>query len=81
MELSSSSIKKSLIFFKKRAFIMFSGNGNPEKIPYISGNETFLYFRKLLIFQKITFQARKMKKTYSVKTFYISGNGTLQSQA
>ena len=23
-----------------------SGNGNPEKIPYISGNRTFLYFKK-----------------------------------
>ena len=22
------------------------GNGNPEKIPYISGNGTFLYFEK-----------------------------------
>ena len=53
MELSSSNIKKFLIFSQKKAFLIFqqmelshiSGNGNTEKIPYISGNETF-YFRK-----------------------------------
>ena len=34
MELSGSNIKKFLIFFQKKAFF------------YISGNGTFLYFRK-----------------------------------
>ena len=53
MGLSDSSIKK---FFKTRklAFLMFGemqflnifGNKNPKKIPYISGNRTFLYFGK-----------------------------------
>ena len=40
MELSSSNIEKFLIFSS------ISGNGNPKKIPYISGKKTFLYFRK-----------------------------------
>ena len=49
------------------------GNGNPEKIPYISGNGNP---KRLLIFQKLTFRDRKMKKIHSEKTYYISGNGT-----
>ena len=40
MELSGSNIKQFLIF----SYI--SGNGNPEKLLYISGNGTFLYFKK-----------------------------------
>ena len=63
MELSGSNIKKFLIFSQKKAFLIFwgielsyiLGNGDLEKIPYISGNGTFLYFRKLLIFQEVTF--------------------------
>ena len=54
MELSNSNIKKFLIFSQKKAFLIFRemelsyilGNGNPEKIPYVSGNGTFLYFMK-----------------------------------
>ena len=46
MELSSSNIKKILIFSQKKVFSYISGKGNPEKIPYISGNGTFSYFRK-----------------------------------
>ena len=38
--------KKFLIFSLKKGFSYISGNGNSEKIPYVSGNETFLYFRK-----------------------------------
>ena len=38
--------KKFLIFSLKKSFSYISGNGNSEKIPYVSGNETFLYFRK-----------------------------------
>ena len=46
MELSSSNIKKFLVFSQKKAFLIFwemellyiLGNSNPEKIPYISGN-------------------------------------------
>ena len=69
MELSSSNIKKFLIFFQNKAFLIFRemqlsyilGNGNPDKISYISRNGTFLYFRKFLIFHKVTFQAYKVK--------------------
>ena len=57
MELSSYNI------FSKESFSYISGNGNPEKILYISGNRTFLYFRKILIFQEVTFGTRKIKKT------------------
>ena len=54
MKLSNYNIKKFLIFSQKKAFLIFRemelsyilGNGNPEKIPYISGNGTFLYFMK-----------------------------------
>ena len=37
--------KFSYIFLKK-CFSYISGSGNLKKIPYISGNGTFLYFRK-----------------------------------
>ena len=40
MKLSNSNIKTLLIFSS------ISGNKKPEKIIYISGNRTFLYFRK-----------------------------------
>ena len=43
------------------------------EISYTSGNGKH---KKLLIFQKVTFQARKIKRTYSSKIPYISGNGT-----
>ena len=54
IELFGSDIKKVIIFSQKQAFLIFremklsyiSGIGNPEKIPYISGNGTFLYFKK-----------------------------------
>ena len=39
MKLSSSSIKK-FMFSQKKSFSYVPGNGNPEKIPYVSGNET-----------------------------------------
>ena len=55
MELSSSKIKTFFIFSQKKAFFVFwqmelfciLEKGNPKKIPYISGNRTFLYFGKL----------------------------------
>ena len=58
MELSSSNIKKVFKFsyilgnekisyiLSKENFYNISGDGKPEKIPYISENGTFLYFRK-----------------------------------
>ena len=74
MELSSFNIvlSSSIIFSQKKVFLIFweielsynLGNGNPEKIPYISGNETFLYFRRLLIFQEVNFRARKVKRIH-----------------
>ena len=68
MELSSSNIKKFLIFSQKKAFFIFqemkishiSGNKNTEKYPYFSGNKNFLYFKK--------------QKTRSEKMSYISSN-------
>ena len=42
MELSGPNIKK----FLEMELFYISGNGNPEKISSISGNGTFLYFRK-----------------------------------
>ena len=40
MKSSCSNIKKFLIFSQKKAYI--SGNGNPEKISYISGTSYIL---------------------------------------
>ena len=37
--------EKFLHFFKRKLFLYFRKR-NPEKVPYISGNGTFLYFRK-----------------------------------
>ena len=44
MELSGSNIKKFLIF-PKESLSYLSGNRNPKKILYVTGNETFFYFR------------------------------------
>ena len=65
--------RKLFLFFRKRNFLKFQDTETPKKIFifqetelfYISGNGTFLYFRKRLIFQEVTFQAQKMKKTHS----------------
>ena len=57
MELSSSNIKKILIFSQKKAFLKFpemepskishaSGNGNPEKFLIFSQEKTFLIFQE-----------------------------------
>ena len=75
MELSSFNIKKFLnIFFyfrkrklrKKNHFI--SGNGNSKKASYISGDGTFLYFRKrnFLIFWKRYIQNPDVFRTRSI---------------
>ena len=65
-------ILKDFLYFLKRKLCYISENGNSEKIPYILGNGTFFYFRKL---QEVTFRARKMKKAHCEKMSYISGNG------
>ena len=106
MELCSSSIKKSLYFFQKKAFLMFPEMDpalfktrleKKKKLPskkvlIISGNATFwLYYSYIseityisgngnpkirLIFQEVTFQARKNKKKIHLKKIcYTSGNG------
>ena len=46
MEVFNSNIKKFLIFSIKKAFFVFQQMEMLKKIPYISGNGTFLYFRK-----------------------------------
>ena len=64
--------------FSKESSSYISGNRNPEKIPYISQKRAFLifsktetpkislYFRKqnFLIFQEVTFRARKVFLIY-----------------
>ena len=59
MELSCLILRNFLCFLKRELFLYF---GNPPNMLYISGNGIILYFRKLLIFQEVTFRARKMKK-------------------
>ena len=48
---------------------LFNKKIHPEKIPYISGNENFLYFFKRKIF--LIFQETETPK----KILYVSGNG------
>ena len=66
MELSSSNIKKTPVFFQKKDFLIFIGNGavhfsaqaqknkkiHPEKISYTSGNKNL---EKPYIFSKESF--------------------------
>ena len=85
----SSKSKKS----SPRKYSYIFGNGNFEESLYISGNRTIfpelcyisgymLYFRKYVIYQEVTFQVKKIKRTHSEKTFYISRNGTsIQKEA
>ena len=58
------------IIFPKESFPYILENKNPKQIHYISGNGTFLHFTKLLMFQEVTFQARKIKKP-TLKKFLI----------
>ena len=46
MELPNSDIKKFFIFSQKKAFLIFWEMETPKKLPYISGNRTFLYYQK-----------------------------------
>ena len=102
MELSSSSIKKFLIFWEMELFSQARKN-KKKKISYTWGiwnflililknflyfleRKLFLYFgkrkprkkslyfrkRNFLIFQEVTFQARKVKRTHAEKISYIS---------
>ena len=47
----------------KESFAFISGNKNREKIPYISGKGTFLYFGKRFIFQEVISKREKFKKS------------------
>ena len=77
MELSDPKIKKTSYIFSKESFSYISEEGNPEKIPYISGNGTFLYSGKQKFSgSKNEKKKKKKKKKRSENFFYISGNGT-----
>ena len=73
MKLSSSNIKKFLIFPQKKAFLIFwetelfyiLRNENPEKISYIFSEESFSY-----ISENENLPQKKKKKK---KNLYISG--------
>ena len=72
---------KNFLYFRKRS---------PGKTSYIFKRKLFLYFgkrkprkkslcftkrkRNLLIFEEVTFRARKVKRIYSQKAAYILGN-------
>ena len=73
MELSNPNISGNI---NPEKTSHFSWNGNPEKTFYVSesGNGTSLFFRKLLIFQEVTFRAWKVKRAHSYKVSYILGN-------
>ena len=61
------SPKKAALIFRETEALrnsLFSRNGNAKK---------------LLLFQEVAFQARKMKKTRSENFLYISGNGTFSA--
>ena len=70
MELYGSNINKKFLYFIKRKLSLYFGKWKPEKIPYISGNGIFLYLRKFLIFQEVTFRVGKKKKK-TLKKFLI----------
>ena len=46
MELSYTNIKKYIYFLKIKLFLYFGKLKHQKKNPYISGNRTFLYFKK-----------------------------------
>ena len=74
MEFSDSNIKK---------FLIFLGNGNPEKTSYIFSKESLSYIsgngnhKKKFIFQETELSVFKKRKKSSLKKFLIFwGNGT-----
>ena len=81
IKVSGSNIKKVVIFSQKGVFLIFKETETLKKLfafqkcelSYILGNGNL---KKLLLFQEVTFQARKMRKTHFEKSFYISGNET-----
>ena len=72
MKLSSSYLKKFLICSQKKAFLIFRETKTPKKFLIFQETELFYISRngnpkKILIFQKVTFRARKMEKPHSEK--------------
>ena len=74
IKVSGSNIKKVVIFSQKGAFLIFKETETLKKLfafqkcelSYILGNGNL---KKLLLFQEVTFQARKMRKTHFEKSF------------
>ena len=68
MELSNFNIKKFLMFSqkkkKKKKTSYISGSRNTKKILYISGNGTFLYFKRNFQSPKNNFFLYFSKKSY-----------------
>ena len=72
MKLSSSNIKRFLIFSQKKAALIFQETEALKKISHISGSGNFLNFRiaqPFRIFQEVTFRAQKVKKKTLLKRF------------
>ena len=63
MEFSSSNIRKFLIFYQKKGFLLFQETETPKQnfsiVQMEMGNG---HPKKFLIFQEVTFRTRKMKK-------------------
>ena len=81
MELSSSNIKKFLIFSQKKTFLIFRETETPKKSFYFR-KWNFLLFQETGTPEKTSyipgsnFPSFKNKKIHSEKVSYISGNGT-----
>ena len=76
MEFSDSNIKK---------FLIFLGNGNPEKTSYIFSKESFSYIsgngnhKKKLYFRKQNFLCSKNEKNVLLKSFLYFGEMELSN--
>ena len=73
MELSYISRNGTFLCFKKRNFLMFQ----ETELSYISGNGNH---EILLIFQEVTFRARKMKKPVLKKSSFSCEYSTRHSK-
>ena len=71
----SSKNKTNSDIFSKKAFLRNYAISQAKELYYISRNENP---KNLLIFQEITFQAQKIKRTHSEETSYIL-RGNLKS--
>ena len=71
---------KTFLYFPQKRFSYISGNGTfkPPQKKFVTFPEMEL---SSLIFQEGSLQTRKIKRTHCEKISYISGNGTLHSEA